>query len=77
MASWLAGLRDATDCEAALKMVGFGAGAKIGVMGESGTPVGTDAAAGMNSEVVNPLRLRGTNPPSGCDTTTWIDVGIA
>lgn len=51
-----------------LNMVG--AGAKIGVIGERGTPVGTDAAAGMNNEVVNPLRLMGTNPPSGCDTTT-------
>lgn len=73
--SFLAGLHDATDCEAMLNMVG--AGAKIGVIGERGTPVGTDAAAGINNEVVNPLRLMGTNPPSGCDTTTCIDVGIA
>lgn len=64
----MTGLPDATDCEAALNMVG--AGAKIGVMGERGTPVGTDAAAGINSEVVNPLRLIGTYPPSGCETTT-------
>lgn len=40
-------------------------------MGEMApAPVGTDAAAGMNSEVENPLRLRGTYPPSGCETTT-------
>lgn len=64
----MTGLPDATDCEAAVSMVGIGA--KIGVIGESGTPVGTDAAAGMKSEVVNPSRLRGTNPPSGCETTT-------
>lgn len=64
----MAGLPDATDCEAALNTVGIGA--KIGVMGESGTPVGTDAAAGTNNEVENPSRLMGTNPPSGCETTT-------
>lgn len=64
----IAGLPDATDSEAALNTVGIGA--KIGVMGESGTPVGTDAAAGMNTEVLNPSRLMGTNPPSGCETTT-------
>lgn len=67
MASWLAGLRDATDSEAALKA---GAETKIGVMGESGTPVGIDAVAGMNTEAENPLRLMDTNPPSGWDATT-------
>lgn len=72
IAGWLAGLPDATDCEAAVNMLGAGEGigAKIGLLSERGTPVGTDAAAGMNSEVVNPLRSMGTNPPSGCDTTT-------
>lgn len=64
----IAGLQAATDCEAAFNMVGIGA--KIGVMGENATPVATDAAAGINSEVVNPLRLIGTYPPSGCETTT-------
>ncbi len=57
--------------------VGSGAGTTLGVIRGRGTPVGTDAAAGMKKDVVSPSMLMGRYPPGGWDSSTWMDCGMA